>query len=80
MGLDNDSLLQYIKDVGIQLRDGATLENTATGPDPFPPSRKPVDKSAEMDEKTGEESTTREDQLERSEAVLDQYAEEVLNR
>jgi hypothetical protein len=80
LGLDNDSLLQYIKDVGIQLREGATLESTEAGPDPFPQSRKPVDKSAEMDEETGEESTTRQDQLERSQVVLDQYAEEVLKK
>ena len=89
MGLDDESLLQLIRDTGIQIRDGAKFEK----PEPIIPKEDKEDKSGDEDmkddaspveHKTGEESETREDQLVgRSKAIqegLDQYAEEVLNR
>lgn len=87
MGLDDKSLIQYMKDVGIQLPEGARLEKRTEGTNPFPPSRKPEDKSAPVEHKTGEESETREDQLmgrtedfnDPEDWGLDQFAEEVLN-
>jgi len=82
IGLDNDSLLKYIENVGIQLPEGAKIESMSTGANPFPESRKPEDKSAEVKHETGEESETTEDQLMGRDDhwELDQYAEEVLRK
>jgi hypothetical protein len=82
IGLDNDSLLKYIENVGIQLPEGAKIESISTGANPFPESRKPEDKSAEVKHETGEDSKTTEDQLmgRSDEWILDQYAEEVLKK
>lgn len=64
IGLDSDSLLQYIRDVGIELPEGAKIEEPMfTGKNPMPPSRKPEDKSAPVKHETGSNSTTREEQL-----------------
>jgi len=64
IGLDSDSLLQYIRDVGIELPEGAKIEEPMMmGKNPYPPSRKPEDKSAPVKHETGSNSTTRDEQL-----------------
>ena len=90
IGLDDKSLLEYIRTVGIQLPEGAKIEKQEFGgKNPFPPSRKPADKDGMPKHETGEESSTREDQLigrskgfddDIDEFGLDQYAEEVLRK
>jgi len=84
MGLDDKSLLQLIRDTGIQIRDGAKFEK----PEPIPfggePKEDMKDDASPVEHKTGEESETREDQLvgrslELQEG-LDQYADEVLKK
>lgn len=84
IGLDEDSLLQYIRDVGIELPEGAYIKEGTVGANPFPESRKPEDKSAPVKHETGSDSTTREEQLVgRSlyfEEGIDQFEEEVLKK
>lgn len=83
IGLDDKSVLQYIKDVGIQIRDGATIKKQ----EQLPSINKQDEVKDNKDEgmpkhETGEESTTRDDQLGRSRDYiepLDQFEEEVLN-
>ena len=84
IGIDDDTLLKYIKQVGIQLPEGAKIEK-AQMPPMFKEEKeeaKPEDKSGPVEHKTGEESTTREDQImgRSEEWILDQYAEEVLKK
>jgi len=85
IGLDDKSLLQYIKDVGIQIPEGAKIVKPTMDKNPFPPSRQPEDKSGPVEHKTGEEAETRDEQIGRSKAFteedgFDQFAEEVLNK
>jgi len=92
IGLDEKSLLQFIRDSGIQLPEGAKIVKPE--PIPFGGDGKDEDKKEMKDEaspvehKTGAEAETREDQLigrtDGSSIIipegLDQYAEEVLQK
>lgn len=95
IGLDNDSLLQYIRDVGIELPKNAKIIEKESFKNPYPESRKPADPSDEMDVETGSDSSTREEQLHgKSEDFdndeediddiedygIDQYEEEVVKK
>ena len=68
IGIDDESLLQYIKDVGIQLRPEAKIEKPepmmGMGGSPFDKNNKKEDKNGPVKHETGERSTTRPDQLE----------------
>jgi len=64
LGIDDESLLQYLRDMGLQLRPEAKIEIKESFTNPFPPSRKKEDKSAAPKHETGEESSTSEKQLE----------------
>jgi len=87
IGLDDKSLLTYIKSVGIQLPEGAKIEKIQpmAGFGNKEENNKPEEKDKAPKHKTGEDSTTREDQLTgRSKAFtdyeLDQYKEEFLDK
>lgn len=81
IGLDDNTLLEYIKSVGIQLPEGAKIET----PKPIPTdSDNMKDEASPVEHKTGEDSETRDEQLTgRSIDFIepyDQLAEEVLKR
>jgi len=87
IGLDDESLLQLIRDVGIQIRDEAFIKSSIDNNQSKElSSDELVDEASPVEHKTGEEAETREDQLMgRSEEFaledgFDQYAEEVLGR
>ena len=82
IGLDDKSLLTYIKSVGIQLPEGAKIEKIQPVVGLGNDNKKPEDKDKAPEHKTGEDSTTREKQLtgRSKRVILDQYADEVLNK
>jgi|10_taG_2_1085330.scaffolds.fasta_scaffold25109_2 hypothetical protein len=83
IGLDDKSLLTFIKYVGIQLPEGAKIESGGYLSDKREIKvEEKEDKSGPVEHKTGEDSETREDQLSArsKEYILDQYRDEVLSR
>jgi len=69
IGIDDESLLQYIRDVGIQLRPEAKIEKPEPmigfgGQNPLSQDNKKEDKNGPVKHETGERASTRPEQLE----------------